>query len=489
MKWKRIRGAMDRRTALKGLGATAVAPWLAGCPGPSGDPPEPFPTELTPELLRERIDTVVVLMMENRSFDHYFGAYSLLEGREAVDGLTPGMSNPRPDGGEVEIHPADATCIPDPPHGWTSSHDQFAGGSNTGFVSEHYDRHGADEAHRVMGYFDRETLSTFYALADAGTLCDRWFCSLMTSTWPNRFYSIAAQNGGVYGNGFAEDAEWPSIFDRVAESGRSWANYFGNLPFSMLMHNRGLGDPNYLPLEDFFADAQAGLLPSLVWIDPIYGRNDDHPPCHPVAGQVLISSIYEALATGPHWERCLFLVYYDEHGGFFDHVPPPLAADARAKDGFDQLGFRVPALLSGPWVKEGHVSSRVYDHSSLLAFLEGLWELEPLSERDAAADPMMDVLDIDRLLEGRPAAPIQLPVIEADDAELYAPECAWDLNVRSDSPPSGVTGQPELEAVFDGRLAGSLHDRREQTDRIYEDLLDEAVRLGVLRRDPSRESG
>jgi phospholipase C len=472
----------NRRAALKALGAAAVTPLLPACSGGPG-PGAGGSGELTAELLRERIDTVVVLMMENRSFDHYLGALSLLEGRDDVDGLQDGMSNPHPEGGDVPIQPADADCIADPPHGWSSSHDQFANGENSGFVAEHYQRHGASEAHRVMGYLDRQSLPTFYALADAGTICDRWFCSLMTSTWPNRFYSLGAQSGGARSNEATDDWDWPDIFDRVAASGRSWTNYYGNVPFAMLLPNRTLAESNFLPIEEFFRNAEHGTLPSLVWLDPVYGRNDDHPPCHPLAGQVFVSSIYEALAQSPQWQRTLFIVSYDEHGGFFDHVPPPTAADDREGEGFEQLGFRVPALVGGPWVKQGYVSSEIYDHSSVLAFIERLWDLDPLTDRDAGANDLMDVLDVQRLLDEEPASPATLPTIEASDDELYAPECVYDVGRRSPADSRRpLTGQPELEALLDGPLAGSPFDRREQTDRIYEDLLREAERLGVLSR-------
>jgi len=469
-----------RRRALKGIGAAAIGPLLPGCGGGASDQPLP---ELTDDLIRERIDTVVVLMMENRSFDHYFGALSLLEGRDELDGLVAGMANPHPDGSSVEIHPADANCVADPPHGWSSCHDQFADGANDGFVAEQYARHGADEAHRVMGYFDRETLSTYYALADSGTVFSRWFCSLMTSTWPNRFYSLAGQNGGVYGNDFGADRDWPSIFDRLSAAGIPWTNYFGNVPFSLLFPSLSLGDDRLRHIEEFFEDAERGTLPNLVWLDPIYGRNCDHPPTHPVAGQVLVSSIYQALANSPQWERCLFLITYDEHGGFFDHVPPPLAADERADEGFDQLGFRVPTLAVGPWVKSEHNFEGVCDHTSVLAFLERLWELAPLTDRDAAANDLFSMLDEQRLVEDAPAAPTKLPLIEASDDELYAPECRYDLSGRSDGgEPEGITGQPELEALLDGPLQGSVLDRRDQTDEIYEELLHRAAELGVLRR-------
>ena len=474
---------LNRRKALKGLGAVSLAPLLPACGGGTDQPQPQAPASFNPELIRDRIDTVVVLMMENRSFDHYFGALSLVEGRDDVDGLVEGMSNPHPQGGAVEIHPADSYCIADPPHSWGSSHRQFAGGANDGFVAEHYARHGADHAHRVMGWLDRSTLSTFYALADSGTICDRWFCSLLSSTWPNRLYSMAGQSGGAQGNETTEAWDWPDIFDRVAAAGRSWANYYGNLPFSMLLPSRSLAEGGMLPIEQFFDDAAAGNLPSLVWIDPVYGRNDDHPPCHPIAGQVYVASIYEALARSPLWNRSLFIISYDEHGGFFDHVPPPSTDDDRAAQGFGQLGFRVPSLLAGPYVRQGHICSEVYDHSSVLAFLSTLWELEPLTARDAAAGNLIATLDQQRLLDGQPAAPITLPLIEASDEELYRPECSYGVGFRSELPsPGSLTLQPELEALVDRKLDGSYLDRRADTDRIYEELLTKAETLGVLRR-------
>ena len=475
----------ERRKALQGLGALAVTPLLPGCSDPVGEQPEV--RRFDDDLVRDRIDTVVVLMMENRSFDHYLGALSLLEGREDIDGLRAGMSNDMPDGSPVEVHPADGTCVEDPPHGWNSCHRQFADGACSGFVTEHAGRHGLDVAHRVMGYFDRETLSTFYALADEGVVFDRWFSSLMTSTWPNRYYSIAAQNGGVHGNDLPEKSDWPSIFDRVEAAGRSWTNYFGNIPFSILMPEFGLGHPGFLPMEEFFEDAARGTLPNLVWLDPIYGRNDDHPPTHPVAGQVLVSSIYQALANSPQWDRCLFLITYDEHGGFFDHVPPPEAPDAHADEGFGQLGFRVPSLAVGPWVRRGESYSEVCDHTSALAFIERLWGLDSMSERDAWANDLFDILDADRMVADEPRAPVTLPVIEASDEELYAEECRYQFSLREEDGQSDVgsdcvTGQPELEALVDAKLQGTRFDRRADTDALYEEQLARAVAQGVLRR-------
>src|SRR5690606_19713819 len=145
--------------------------------------------------------------------------------------------------------------------------------------------------------------------------------------------------------------------------------------------------------------------PQVVVVEPLYGRNSDHPPEHPAAGQIFLSSIYDALAKGPQWARSLMMVTYDEHGGFFDHVPPPKAPDERAAAGFDQLGFRVPSLVLGPWVKQGGVSHTIYDHTSMLATIERHFGLEPLTVRDASANDLFDCLDLDRVRRGDPAAP------------------------------------------------------------------------------------
>jgi phospholipase C len=471
------RRRFDRRTALKGIGAVALSPLLPGCPGEPG--PE-LPTEITPELLRDRIDTVVFLMMENRSFDHVFGSLSLLEDRSDVDGLTADMSNPHPDGGVVEVHPADEPCIDDPPHGWGSSHRQWNEGANDGFVSEYIGRHGPNTPGRVMGYWDRETLPASYALADRFVLCQRWFCSLMTSTWPNRYYSLTGQSGGQTGNQ-VPGTDFPGIFDRLDEANLTWNAYYSNAPFSVLLPSSQIGDHRFRGIEDFFEHAEAGFLPNFSLIEPFYGMNSDHPPEHPLAGQILIASVYEALARSEHWDRCMLVVTYDEHGGFFDHVSPPTVPDARAADGFDQLGFRVPGIVIGPWVKPGHLSETQFEHTSMLAFCEYLWDLEPLTERDAAANDLTDLLDESAVLSGQPRSAITLPVIEADEEELAAPECHGG-GLRGEGEPVPMHTQPELDAVMDERFAGTRIDRRARTPELFEQLLETAEDLGVLRR-------
>lgn len=464
---------LDRRTTLKGLGAAALTPLVPGCVTTEDE----VPFELL-ESIRENVDVVVLLMMENRSFDHYFGAMKLVEGREEVDGLDDGMSNPHPDGGDVLQHPADANCVADPPHGWNASHTQWGEGECDGFVAAHAARHGADEAHRVMGWFDRDMLSASYTLADHYAVCQRWFCSLMTSTWPNRFYSLAAQSGGNKSNTLPED-DFPSIFDRLDDVGRLWRTYFSNAPFSVLLPQTLFDESQFRPIDDFYDHAESGVLPDFTLLEPIYGRNDDHPPAHPLAGQILIASVYDALSRSPQWERSLLIVTYDEHGGWFDHVSPPTAPDERAEDGFDQLGFRVPSLVIGPWVKQGHVSDTVYDHTSVLAFLHTLYGTEPLTLRDAAANDLTDLFDAERLAAGQPAAPVTLPVIEADEDEIYALECAGPL-FRGEGEPVPIGNQPELDALLDAEYRGTPVDRRHLTMETFRALLDRAQERGLL---------
>lgn len=469
--------SLDRRTALKGLSATAAAAMVGkmatGCaPEPGELPPLDF------DLIRSRVDNVVLLMMENRSFDHYFGALSLEEGRTEVDGLTPGLSNPHPDGSSVEPYHAAVNCLEDPPHSWSTSRAQFAEGTNQGFVQQHFARWGdAALAREVMGYFGRDKLSMFYEMADNYVLCDRWFCSQMSSTWPNRFYSLAAQNGGAHGNDYTNEV-FPSILNSLTDAGIEWRDYYSLAPFAALLRGLPVAEGAFKLIDDFFIDAQYGRLPPFTIIDPVYGRADDHPPAHPVAGQVFASLIYEALAASPQWDRTLFVISYDEHGGFYDHVAPPTAADDRAGEGFEQLGFRVPALVIGPWVKPGHVSKVTYDHTSLLAFVQNLWGLDPLTARDAAADPMLDVFDHEAMALNTPHPPVSITPIEADEEELYAPECTY----LADGADHSVTKQPELEAFLDALPSGSPLDRREQIDEIWEDLLLRAERWGILRR-------
>ncbi len=404
---------VTRRAALQGLGATAAIPALAGCGDDTETGPEPEPE---PEAA---VDHFVILMMENRSYDHYLGSRAL-EGLPG-DGLTSDMANVDLAGTPHPVYREDVLCVADPPHGWDSSHLQFNAGANDGFMSEYEADVGVGIAPHVMGYFTRDDLPVTHALADSYTSCDRYFCSVMGPTWPNRFYFHAAQSEGLRTNDSPQEL-MTTIYDRLTEKGVSWGYFYTDLPFLLLLGASGVTPA----VPNFFDAAAAGTLPQVTVIDPGFALNDDHPPHHPLLGQQFIASVYQALATSPQWERTMLIITYDEHGGFFDHVPPPKVADDRAAEGFDQLGFRVPTVIVGPYIKEGHVSSVQYDHTSILKQIEVTFGLEPLTARDAAANDLSDAIDLDRLAAGEPNPPITLPVVEIDASQID-PACKTEL--------------------------------------------------------------
>ncbi|MCE9573581.1 MAG: alkaline phosphatase family protein [Deltaproteobacteria bacterium] len=399
--------SITRRDALKSLGALAGAATASRILPACGADTE-YPA------------TIVVMMMENRSFDHFFGSRKLVEGKGS-DGLVAGMKNPNRLGVDVGIWPAteDTLCVIDPPHGWDAARVQLAGGACTGFLQAHQDDHNSDTAIEPMQYLLREHVPVSYALADAYTICDRWFCSVLGPTWPNRYYWHTGTSDGITANKLPSSGgiTWPSIYDRLNAAGVEWMYYYGDFP--VVAADTDLDKTGRIKrFEDFADDAKAGKLAPVVYIDPAFSLNDDHPPHYPMLGQQLIASVYSALASSPQWSKSLMVVTYDENGGFFDHVAPGKTADERAAEGFDQLGFRVPGMLAGPYVKQGYVSSVSYDHTSVLKHIENTFALEPLTMRDAAAVDLSDCLDLDRMAKGQASKPIQLPAVMVDESML-----------------------------------------------------------------------
>ena len=429
---------------------------------------------LTPAELLAGIDHIVVLMMENRSFDHYFGARKLVEGL-AVDGLTGDEWNPDLDKNQVKVWEMDEFQPKDPPHSWDSCHFQHNLGDNNGFVVENKKTNPGFEA-QAIGYHVRAHLPVLYALADDFTLCDRWFASVMGPTWPNRYYLNAATSDG-------EKSNFPhptikTIWHRLVEAGVPSKIYFsdvpwvaGAFPFVPTVWGR-LGDggntlatlTNPNTLTRFFDECAAGQLPAVSFVDPGFTSNDDHPDHDIQLGQILIGAVYKALAESPLWERCLLVITYDEHGGFFDHVAPGKVVDQRPE--FQQLGFRVPAVVVGPHVRKGCVSSVDLEHVSVLKTIATRFGLAPLNQRHAEANDLSCCIDPGLLAAPRP--PAQLPVIDASIAKLTARV-------------GRTTSQPELFAA-----AGVTLDEAYR-QRVVEDtvrLLGRAEALGVVRLRP-----
>jgi phospholipase C len=435
---------MKRRDALKSIGGLAGAAGLARfLPGCGSDDDGPV-----------GITTYVYLMMENRSYDHYLGARAL-EGLGG-DGLRPGLTNPTINGDAVAPYPAPddrgtavaSVCDIDPPHGWAASHAQFNAGAMDGFLTEHQMDHGGlVTAIEPMKYMTRANLPISWALADAYTSCDRWFCSVMGPTLPNRAYWHAATSFGIDNNNEVlekfSSVPVPTIYNRLQEAGVDWRFYYGNLAVASLLANPGPFQIDVGPADgtgklrrfgdaftgtgQFFKDCAAGNLPPVVYIDPGFSANDDHPPVHPILGQELIGAVYTALARSPQWKNCLLVVTYDENGGYYDHVPPPMTTDdTMAKfgvPGFEQLGFRVPTIVAGPYVKENYISSVQYDHTSALKHLQNVFGLAPLTARSEAATDLTDCIDLERLERGEPRPPITLPMLDSNEWPVYHESC------------------------------------------------------------------
>jgi phospholipase C len=461
---------MKRRDALKTIGGLAGAAGLAKFLPACGDGDD-GPVGIT---------TYVYLMLENRTYDHVFGARKL-EGLGG-DGLTAGLANPDMDGNMIApyVPAVEDLCVLDPPHGWEASHLQFNNGAMDGFVTEHQKDHSSTVLKDPMQYLNRAYQPISWALADAYTSCDRWFASVMGPTLPNRAYWHTATSFGLKANNDVLDkfasVPVPTIYNRLQDKQVDWAYYFGNLavvsllgspgPFQIDLgpndgtgHIRRFGDPA-AGGGQFFKDAAAGKLPPVVYIDPSFSENDDHPPVHPVRAQALIAAVYTALAKSPQWKNCMLVVTYDEHGGFYDHVAPPVntSDDTLAKfgvDGFQQLGFRVPTMVAGPYAKQGHVSSVQYDHTSALKELQNAFGLEPLNARMDAANDLTDCIDMDRLARGEWAPPVELPEINLDDWAWEDMKCKSAGGFRYNDPISEWVDQNpgKLGGAYDLRGA------------------------------------
>jgi phospholipase C len=442
-------------------GAAALWRYLPGCSHSPGVPDHPV---------------YVYMMLENRTYDHYFGARTLLENKPG-DGLTASMSNPDTNGTAVPIYKVDpmVECVNDPDHSWDGSHLQWNVGANDGFVKQQEKAYGVG-SHEPMQYYTRDFLPVSWALADQYTICDRWFASIMGPTIPNRAYWHVGTSAGLQDNQAILDMlaqlPVPSIYNRLHDNNIDWAYYYGNISVVSAIQSHGQyaidlgptdGTGHVRRFEYFMRDAAAGKLPPVVYIDPAFGPggNDDHPPHHPIDGQELILTVYQALASSPQWKHLVMLVItYDEHGGFFDHVSPPTTTDDTLQtwmvDGFTQMGFRVPAMVIGPYVKPGNVSSVVYDHTSALKTLQNAFGFEPLTARMGAANDLTDCLDLDRLAKGEANAPLtNLPMIDPLDATMWPRAALCDTGGLRTAPKSpicdGADAYPKLFAGRDER--------------------------------------
>jgi len=434
----------------------------SGAPPADGVPPANEPTGL--DMLQE-IETIVVVMMENRSFDHFFGALArdaAYVNKATVTGTKGTETNPAPSGPAVKVYKANTYTLASPPHGFDACHAQYDGGKNDNFVIEHA---GANQ-NEVMAWYDRSQIPFYYWLADNFTICDHWYASVLGPTWPNRFYLHACTSAGKKDNTPITSGAPDTVWDRLKAAGKTAKNYHAGKSgfFSSAFPTKISAGVNPMAKMDaFFADAKAGTLPAVSYIDPDYSVSDDHPAHDIRLGQTFVASIYKALAASPQWSKCLLVITYDEHGGFWDHVPPPVAPDDDPE--FKRFGFRVPAIVVGPTVKKGHLSTTQYDHASVYATLAARFGLPALTTRSTKANTLSDVFAPARYKTPAPAPAIP-PVIMMDAAALAT---------------IGESSQPEIEeAVAAGLIPEDAVDLRPQDVRVGS-WLREAERLGALR--------
>jgi phospholipase C len=433
-----VQPSQSEMDALAVLGRTTMR-----MPGSLPHPALAAGTDTIPE-----IEHVVVLMLENHSYDNLFGMLGRGPGQHprgdgftlAADGL-PTATNPYSDGRIQRAFEMPTTCqiSSRPSQEWTASHNQFDNGKMDGFVRTPISIGSSEIVGPVaMGYWTADGLPLTYALAETFPIGDRWFCSCLAQTDPQRRYLIAATSQGMTGDignptatpqiGVA--AKHGTIFTHMETAGITWNNYntTGLTGTTMnLYNNDGVFNKTNAPnISQFYADAKSGKLPQFSLLDPNFGTQSQENPQNITLGEGVLGQVIDALRNSPAWRKTLFILTYDEHGGYYDHVPPPkaLAPDAFAPivsqgekqyDGFARYGFRVPALVVGPYAKRKHVSHLVYDHTSILAFLEHKWNLPAMTKRDANANNLLDFLDLPALKAGKPTFPELPKLVPAGD--------------------------------------------------------------------------
>ena len=398
------------------------------------------------------IKHIVVLMMENHSYDNHLGMLR----RAGADGFTLGKNgkpravNPYPDGRLQHAFRMPTTCqlVGKPSQTWADTHKQLDRGKLDGFVK-------SASGPVSMGYWQRDDLPFYYSLASVFPLADRYFSSVLGPTFPNRRYLIAGTSIGMINDSVPSLTGYPAngtIFDRLHRAGVSWKDYYERttvVPTLALFPKLLTRYPgNITDVDDFFSDAAAGRLPGFSLVEPNYLLRSEEDPQNIALGEQFAAKVINAVMTGPSWKNTLLIWTFDEHGGYYDHVVPPraIAPDnippqvngGPAYTGFRQYGFRVPCVVVSPWARPHYVSHTVFDHTSICALVEKKWNLPAMTKRDANASNMLDMLDFSN------AAFAQPPKLAAAFADAH-PVKALVCNITGPGtipPPGSVTPPP-----------------------------------------------
>lgn len=361
------------------------------------------------------IEHIVLLMQENRSFDHYFGTLSGVRGFDDAHPVLLSDGRPvfyQPDPGSpagyvlpfhLDTKTTSAQRLHDLSHTWGTLHDSWDGGRLDGWVTSHRHSNGRNGP-LTMGYYTREDLPFYYALADAFTICDDYHCSVLASTFPNRYYWMSASidPGGAHGgpaitNSYRRRYTWETYPQRLERAGISWRIYnpeslpeypaglnailhfeaFYDLPKTSPLYENGV---KLRPFKTMLNDIRTGNLPQVTWIIPPFSASE-HPEMLPATGEDYVREILEAFwSNAKLWSRTAFIIVYDENDGLFDHVVPPTPPQDASGEFVDGapigLGFRVPCLVISPFSRGAYVCGSTFDHTSLLRLIETRFGVE-----------------------------------------------------------------------------------------------------------------
>jgi phospholipase C len=382
------------------------------------------------------IDHIVVVMMENHSFDNYLGHLNQYAHRTDVESAPDTANNVDSHGRTVPYAHADHLCVLDPDHSWAGTHRAIDNGLMDGFAA---DNDGYNQASlpatstdpslssgaRTLTWYDERDLPFYYQLASTYAIADHYFAAVPGPTYPNRMFLLAATSFGQTQNVVPDLSAYPypsypvSVLDELEQKGISWMLYAdaNSVPGAYVLHGGALYSmqrwkrPVVATIAQFQSDAAAGTLPQVAFVDPNLisefmagAGTDEHPPGDIQQGELFVSQVVQAVTTSPQWPHLALFVTHDEHGGFYDHVPPPQACapDTIApkldpgdttQAGFDLEGVRVIFIAVSPYAKPSYVGHHVYDHTSITRFIEQRFDLPALTARDANAETPTDLFD------------------------------------------------------------------------------------------------
>jgi phospholipase C len=352
-------------------------------------------TDLVPQ-----IEHFVVVMMENHSFDNILGLIGRGDGFIIGANGRPTATNPDGHGNLIHAFHMPTECATNGiGNDWKVAHEAYDNGTCQGFVT--------GTSAEAMGYFTKEDLPFTCGLASTFPIADRYFASAMAQTDPNRRFLLAGTSLGLVDDTFP--LELPPngvIFQQFDEHGISWKDYYTTGP-TLGVFLPLLGEPAFAKglahIDQFYADAAAGTLPSFCLVEEDFTQQSEENPQDVQFGDQFMEKVVNAVLSSPNWPTTMLIWTYDECGGYYDHVPPPVAVPpddiapilkpGDPPGGFDRYGFRVPSGVVSPYAKRDYVSHTIYDHTSILRTVEEKWNLPALTRRDANANSLFDLVD------------------------------------------------------------------------------------------------